>query len=256
MGRDKMASKENLFKDIYYDMKVKNILSNTDEVQDSYTASVVVNKINNKSKLRLQFLYNGLLILAVVLIFIFLTNAWFVDNEVVEAEQMNHRVYKSVIPVFTNMNFNDADCDEYDNTEIALKKAIIPGDVIDLSVFVELAELENLETVEITIQDVPEWLDLIDKSKTAAFANKIPVMIEGEWMRVTLERFPNKSEGIVITSVAFTDSTIVFTVDVPNNYASYDGVCLDFSLYFEDSGDKQNDYMNEPVRMRFTASMI
>jgi len=251
-----MTKQENSYKEIYYDLKVRNILNGPAEVQDSGAAAVSTNKARAKSKVRLQFLYNGILVLAVVLIFIFLTNAWFRDNEVTEAEQMQYAVYNSAIPVYTNMNFNDADCDEYDNTEIALKKAIIPGDVIDLSVFVELAEIKDLKAVEITILDVPEWLDLIDESKTVTFANKIPVMIEGDRIRVTLEKFQNKSEGLIITSTAFSDNKMTFTIDLPEGYAGYDGICLDFGLYFEDSDEKQNEYMNEPVQMRFKASRV
>jgi len=108
----------------------------------------------------------------------------------------------------------------------------------------------------VTILDVPEWLDIIDKSEKVAYANKAPVLVDGDRIRITLEKFPNVSKGPNITAIAFPEGSITFTVDVPDNYAGYDGICIDFGLYFEDSGENQNMYINESVKMRFTASRV
>ena len=250
-----MTTKENLFKDIYYDRKVRNILDRTGEIQVALDAAICDKKVK-KSKTRLQVLYNSLLILAVVLVFIYLTNAWFVDNTVVEMEQMQYNVVSPGIPVYSNLNFNTADCGEYDNTEILLTKAIIPGDVVDLSVFIELVEIPNVKTVEVKILGVPEWFNFKENSEAVTYADKIPVMIDGDRVRVTLERFEGETEGLNITDIAFSNGTVIFTLDVPEGYAEHDGVCIDFGMYFEDTDDNQNMFMNEPVRMRFTASKV
>lgn len=206
---------------------------------------------NTKSKLLFRIVLNALLLVLQIYLILNMTLSWFVSNKVVEISQIDLYVYHSAIPAYINANFNDATLNEYSNDKITLSKTIIPGDVIDLSVFVDLTGNMGVEFIKITVYNVPEWLAYMPGSAKLFYAT-IGGALPDDMIALNKTLCPGTvADPEPSINGELTD--LIFIIRAPADYYKENGLCLDFRLFFEDDDENQNRYMNQSVTLRFVA---
>jgi len=215
------------------------------------------NRKKKKAKILFRIIINALLLIIQVFLILNLTLSWIIETKRVETTQLDFYVHNSNVKTFINVNFNSAESYDYTNDEITFTKIIIPGDVIDLSVYIDLTETVNFTHIDIIVQNVPNWLLYLDLNESTKlwYADKTSETLENGNSYITLHKsvcdatVPAPEETPVDED--FYDLT--FRIRIPDDYASYEGLCLDFKLLFEDNNDNQNFLMEKEIRLRFMA---
>jgi len=221
----------------------------------------IIRKNSVKIRLISRIIFNALLIVLQVYMIFNISLAWFFDNKAVEMSRMDIHVYNSRVPIFISASFNNAGFSDYSDESYTLTKTIIPGDIINLSVFADLTEISAAEFIEITVMNMPDWLTYIKGSAKATYADR-RVTLSGD-AYIELERhdyglceIPECFCKAEIPHPVEENGEIIFKIKLPDDYFRYDGICLDFQIFFEDDLTNQNDYMNAVVQLRFIASEI
>ena len=214
----------------------------------------IIKQKNTKSRLLFKIVLNALLLVLQIYLILNMTLSWFSSNKVIEAGQLDLRVYHSALPIYLNANFNDIILNkEYSDEGVTLTKTIIPGDVINFSVFADLTDSPGIEFVKISISYVPEWLAYIPGSADLFYAEIKEILLND---MITLVKTPCEK---TVPPPHMPDNTeegpysFYFIIALPTDYMGKDGICLDFRLFFEDNDKNQNQHMNKTIRINFTA---
>ena len=243
-------SLEKLYKEFYYDKQLRDILEGKKNKTSDDTSPKGIKK-RLKKKIRFRIMYNGLIMVALLYIVLSLSMSWFDSNKHPESQGISLHVYDSSIPVYLNANYNTANFLEYRDDEISLRKTIIPGDVIKLSVFFDLAGMPNVKTIELEVQNMQEFLDYIPDTAILHYADK-KINDETDF-QLHLDKILTET---IIPSPVFDEDKMVFKFDIPEDYDSYDGLCLDFQIYFIDDFENQNTHMAQTIKLRFAAKDV
>jgi len=241
---------EKVYAELYYDRQLRKIIDGPGGKQDSAGAPPQGAKRMSKKKTRLILLYNALLVTAALYILLSLTLSWITSNIVTDTKSMRMHVYEASVPTYLNANFNSAEFDGYTNEEVRLRKRILPGDIIKLSVFIHLRDMPDVTAVNIEMGNVPAWVQYVPGSGELSCANKTGVSSEAGY-QLELEKAPGATP---VPTPERNGSELVFLLDVPEGCGEYDGLCLDFWIFFEDDETNQNQYMNQVIRLRFAAT--
>jgi len=246
--RSSPASPDKLYKEIYYSRMTKRVLGGSGTGAENAAAFQSDVKKRVKKRLIFRIAYNSLFLVMLGFIAVNLSRAWFTEVTAPEVRQTTMYVQNSSVPAYLSANFNNAALPGYTNDEIALAKTIIPGDVLNLSVFVDLTGVTRNDSVLVTVQDLPAWLEYMPESPVLTYAD----ITSGSVIPMSLNK---TSCATVVSPPVIATGTIMFQITLPDDYADYDGLCLDFGVYFQDTAVDQNQYMNQPVRLRFIASV-
>ena len=248
-GTHAKTSLDALYKEFYYDRQIRKILEGSG---GGAAASDKQIRSRIRKKLRLRILYNGLILVALLYAVLSISMSWFMSNIAIDTKSVDFFVYNSTVPAYLNANFNNADLQDYSNEKVTLAKAITPGDIIKLSVFLDLKDIPNIKAVEITVQNTPPWLTYVPDSAALSYANITGASAQSGY-QLTIDKTPC---GTGASPPVLANGSMTFRIDIPNGYNTYDGLCLDFALYFADDLKNQNMYMNQTVQMRFIAADV
>lgn len=197
-----------------------------------------------------------LLVLEIILV-IYITLSWFVNNDKISAQDTEFFVYHVGLPVYLSAQFNNEDIpEEYLKESVNIYKSAIPGDILKFSVFIEIDPGLEAETILVTAHGVPQWLSFLENTEYLLYATKTDLTNDD----VIIETHDEVPCGAVVTNidVVSTGQTnkTVFTIDVPEEYTDYgNGLCLYFSLYFNETYANQNELLGQLFTIGFTSSL-
>ena len=250
------SSSEALYKEIYYSRRIKKILDRANN-PDEYATLQKKAKKKVKSRLRLMMAYNWVFLVAIVFAVIGFSRGWFKPNTIIESRDMSFLVFDSNFPAYLSASFNGVSLFDYKDEEYVLSKTILPGDVINLSVFMDFTGIVSIETVEVSVLDIPYWLDYIKQSSDTNYAKITEETLENGGKIINLVTYSGINASPEPEKITYEKTfDLKFLIDLPEDYKDYDGVCLDFKLFFEDNLENQNDYMNQTVKLRFKALKV
>jgi len=139
------SSSEALYKEIYYSRRIKKILDRANN-PDEYATLQKKAKKKVKSRLRLMMAYNWVFLVAIVFAVIGFSRGWFKPNTIIESRDMSFLVFDSNFPAYLSASFNGVSLFDYRDEEYVLSKTILPGDVINLSVFMDFTGIVSIES--------------------------------------------------------------------------------------------------------------
>ena len=214
------------------------------------------NELTQK-QLKRKIYLNIFLIVMEIMLVIYITLSWFSHNEKISAQDSDFFVYHVGLPVYLTAQFNDEDIpEEYLNESIDIYKSAIPGDILKFSIFVEIEEQLNASTILVTAHGVPEWLSILENEEFLLYATKT-LLTDDDIIIEPHESIPCDAvvKDIKVVPTGET-SKVVFTIDVPSDYNDYgNGLCLYFSLYFNETYINQNELLGQRFTMGFTSSL-
>jgi len=236
---------------------------------DNTSENMQKNLKHTKSRLIIRILYLTLLFAVQVLIIISFSKSWFAENPAPEVQEMDLYVRHDYFPVFmtARINYNHAyDYPPYTNDLMSIKKTVIPGDLIDLSVFVKI-EKNDTRFLELVVTGIEPWIYYVENSAKLYYADIIngSIYVIGTIdLGIPPQPIPDtaavieepRTDFINITQITRTETdSMVFKIelfdeffttylgDENNGKLRHDGFCIDFQIYFYDDGDNQNILM-------------
>ena len=206
-----------------------------------------------KAKVMLRIIFNILLLIIEAALIMNITFSWFVENKAVETRNMDAYSTYQGVSLYLSASFNSTPPPNYNLEQIIINKYAIPGDIIDFSVFVDLADT-NYRKIVVASTGIPIWLDYLDNSAEIKYALK-DVDISDTVISIIVDEIT--SCGAVITAIDRVDGSLEFEIELPNDFYTYgDCICLDFKVYFHDDGGNQNEYMGQVLTIGFKAHAI
>ena len=244
---------DSLYDEIYYSRKIKRLMDAAGGEPEAISSCHKEVRKRVKKRLRFRIIYNSVFLVALVFIVVSLSRAFIISNIVVENRSVELHVYDSDIPAYISASFNNAQFEKYSNEDLFFSKTIVPGDIINLSIFAHLEGKPGITKVEIMVEPLSNWLSYVKNSVSLSYADVLNSASPGNDPYFELNKTPGAS---VISPPAFSDGTLTFQADIPNDYTDYDGLCLDLMIYFEETFELQNEYINKTVKLRFKVSDI
>ena len=209
---------------------------------------------STKVKLLFRIILNILLLLIEATLIINITRSWFVDNKIVETKQVELFSTYMGTPLYLSAVFNNDQLPpNYYNEPILIDKYALPGDILELSVFVDLQNT-SYKTLSITTIGMPNWLRYIENSASLLYAEKETDINENVIAIIIDDITPCKAE---IIDVHYVDDNISFILSLADDFYVY-GNCLalNFKIHFLDEGTNQNDYIGQVINIGFKAQEI
>ena len=210
----------------------------------------------NKQQLKRKIILNIFLIVMEIILVINITLSWFVNNKNISDDNNDFFVYHVGLPVYLSAQFNNQEPpDDYLKDSLSITKSVVPGDILNFSVFVELEPQLNPTTILVTAYGIPTWLLLKDNSESLLYATKTEYNND-----VVIDPLQDVTCNAVIKNIETiptgTTYKAVFTIDVPPEYKNYgNGLCLNFSLYFDETYTNQNSLLGQIFTIGFTSSL-
>jgi len=213
-----------------------------------------VKKAITKSRLLFRVMLNVLFVIIEVILIVSLTRSWFINNKNVDTAPIDFHTTHIGMPLYLSAVFNNnTPPPNYANEAIIIDKYAIPGDIMELSVFIDL-QYTSYKNISVTTSGMPEWLTYVDNTAKIAYAQKEYGPSE-HLIAITIDELtPIQAE---IFDVVKTDDTLIFKISLFNDfYVHGDCIALNFKIHFVDEGINQNSYIGQVINIGFKAQEI
>lgn len=203
-----------------------------------------------EKKLVFRICSNIAIIVIEIILILNTSLSWMKANYNMTIETFDMQMFSLSIPAYLKASFNDEPPPKEYLKQIIFNKPAIPGDIISLSVFINLGYVKSHQ-VTISAIGLPGYFQYLDDSATFSYADIInedndalTIINNSNPCYVEIESYEHDSESAVLK----------ITLTLPDGYENGgNGLWIDFNVYFSEENVNQNVHMGEKIDLSFKA---